>query len=213
MAASAAMSVGAESKSSRGIAWSGVAGAVLLIAAAFISFWFPPQISGSDAAQEIESFYADSTQRSLFLTLEPLGILGGAFLLWFAGHLRARLGSKDDRYAAVAFGGVTAFSVLAIASFMAQSTIAGTVAFTDAFVLDPHVAMVFSHLAYVLLMGAAAAAGVTLFAAARAAEGRSRTARYVLASLCIVGVAFVYLPVIAFLVWSATVSWGRATQI
>ncbi len=207
MGQTAAVVGGTGSERSPGATWSGLVGALFLIAAAFITLWVSPQLMGNpDAARLVEELYADSGSRSLLGLTEFLGVLGGVAFLWFAGSVREALAVHSERHSTTAFAGLLAFALLTMASFMASSTVAGTFWLTDAFVLDPHVAMLFGHLGYVLLMGAVGAAAVTLIAAGRLADGRSRIIRYVLAGLCVVpGVMFVYLPLVAFLMWCATV--------
>lgn len=199
----------------RRAAWSGIAGALLLGAAAYLVLSSSPAGTGSDAVRNISDFYSEGGNRSGLLVAEPLSIVGGFFLLWFLGHLAGRLRTAEvgaARYADSALAGGATFIVLAFASLTASTTVAGLMAFSSAFEADPHTAMLFSHLAYVLLAGAMVGAAV-LLAAAGSQIRRTQmiprwlgTAAYVLAPISILAFPFIYLAVALFLIWILLVS-------
>jgi hypothetical protein len=100
------------------------------------------------------------------------------------------------------------FVVLAFASVIVQTTMAGSMSFYGSFEVDPNIAMAFSHLGYVLLVGGMAGAAVQLTAAGawirRAPTVLPRwmgTTSYLLAILSMLSFAFVYLPAVLYLTW------------
>lgn len=199
-------------------AWSGIAGAVLLGAAAYLVISLSPLGSGPDAAQRISDFYLEGGNSGGLLVAEPLSIVGGFFLLWFVGYLTGTLRGSEDgsgRYSTPALAGGVTFVVLAFASITAQTTVAGSTSFFSAFEVDPYTAMLFSHLGYILLVGAMAGAAVLLAATGvqlrRGAVGPRwlGTVAYVLAPVSLLSFFFVYLPLLLFLVWILLVSMSR----
>lgn len=191
-------------------AWSGIGGALLLGTAAYLVLSLSPLGADPDAAQRISDFYASGTDRSILLVAEPLSLVGGFFLLWFLGHLTGRpptgeRGSSHYPNSSLA-GGVT-FIVLTFASSTAATTVAGSVSFFEAFRVDPHTAMLFSHLSYVLLAGAMFGAAVLLAAEGRHIRQTSAAPRwlgtmaYVLVPLSLLSFFFVYVPLMLFLIW------------
>jgi hypothetical protein len=196
-------------------AWSGIAGAVVLGAANYLVLSLSPQGSGPDAAQRISDFYLEGGNSGGLLVAEPLSIVGGFLLLWFVGYLTGILREKEvasGRYSSAALGGGVTFVVLAFASITAQTTVAGSTSFYSAFEVDPQAALLFSHLGYVLLVGAMVGAAVLLAATGvqlrRGAVGPRwlGTVAYVLAPISLLSVFFVYLPLLLFLVWILLVS-------
>jgi len=199
-------------------AWSGIAGAVVVGAAAYLVLSLSPEGSGADATQRISDFYLGDGNSGGLLVAEPLSIVGGFLLLWFFGNLTGTLrGSKVDsgRYTSAALAGGVTFVVLAFASITAQTTVAGSTSFYPAFEVDPHAALMFSHLGYILLAGAMAAAAVLLAATGvqlrRGAVGPRwlGTVAYVLVPISLLSMFFVYLPLLLFLIWVLLVSMSR----
>jgi hypothetical protein len=196
-------------------AWSGIAGALFLGAAVYLVLSLSPAGTGPDAAQTISDFYAEGGNRSGLVVAEPLSIVGGFLLLWFLSQLTGNVhvdqgGSRRHSNPALA-GGVT-FIVLAFASVTAHTTVAGSAAFFSAFEADPHTAMLFSHLGYVLLAGSMVGAAVLLAATGRRLRGAAGgprwlgTTAYVLFPISLLSFFFVYLPLMLFLIWILLVS-------
>ena len=118
--------------------WSGVLAGLLLLVAVGLVFSGAPQISGSDAAGKITDFYADDGQRAKLLPVEFLALLGSFFFLWFLGGLRGALQSWEGvvgRYSSPAYAGGVVFVVLTVTAFIAETTVAGTLAFSDSLTL------------------------------------------------------------------------------
>lgn len=188
-----------------------IAGPLLLGIAAVIVFWVAPNISESDAPAKIEDFYADSGNRNILLIAEPLALVGMFAFLWLVARIRAGIAhvDKNESRSGAAIGGGTAFAVLAAASLTVHTTVAGTSAFSSSFEVDPHTAMLFSHLGYVLLAGAMIGAAVMAFSTAGAlrAMGRRGLVRttYVVGGLSLIANLFVYVPLILYLVWTPIV--------
>jgi hypothetical protein len=146
---------------------------------------------------------------------EPLSLLGGFLFLWFLGQLTGRLREVEggsSRYPLPVLGGGVAFVVLAFASVTAHTTVAGSLAFFETFEPDPHTAMLFSHLGYVLLAGSMAGAAVLLASGGALIRRTSTLPRwlgtmaYVLLPISLVSIFFVYLPLVLFLIWTLLVS-------
>lgn len=194
--------------------WSGVLAGLLLLVAVGLVFSSAPQISGSDAAGKITDFYADDGQRARLLPVEFLALLGSFFFLWFLGGLRGALQSWEGvggRYASPAYAGGVVFVVLTVTAFTAETTVAGTLAFSDSLTLDADTAILLTHLGYVLHAGAMMGAAVTLFATARASRGTSaprwlELSSYVLGGLSLLSLLMVWLPLSLFLLWVGIVS-------
>ena len=191
--------------------WSGVAGAVLMATAIGVVVGLSPQGSDPGGAQATTEFYAQGGGHAALVVAEPLAIVAGFLLLWFVAHLTSRLEASQEgplgyRYSTLA-GGVM-FVVLAFASVIVQTTMAGAMSFYESFEVDPNTAHAFSHLGYVLLVGAMAGAAVQL-AAAGASIRRAPTVlprwmgttSYLLAALSMLSFAFVYLPAVLYLMW------------
>jgi hypothetical protein len=213
-----AANIGTGPKTPRGrrlAGWSGIGGALLLGAAAYLVLSLPPAGGGPDAAQTISNFYMEGTGRSFLVVAEPLSLTGGFLLLWFLGHLTGRLPVAEGgsgRYPNSALAGGVMFIVLAFASVTVGATVAGSVAFSPAFEVDPHTAMLFSHLGYVLLTGAMVGAAALLASEGRHIRQTSSVPRwlgtmaYVLVPVSLLSLFFAYLPLALFLIWILLVS-------
>ena len=214
------MTVGAETevtptrRGQRLAAWSGIAGALLLGAAAYLISSLSPSGSGRGAVRRISDFYAEGGDSNTLVAAEPLSLIGGFLFLWFLSQLVARLrkseGAPSRSSIPVPVGGVT-FIVLAFTAITAQTTVAGSLVFFDAFKPDPHTAMLFSHLGYVLLTGAMLGAAVLLAGAGALIRRTSTlprwlgTTAFVLLPISLISIFFVWLPLVLFLIWTVLV--------
>ena len=188
-----------------------IAGPLLLGIAALLVFSVAPTISGSDAPAKIKDFYSDNGDSNILLIAEPLALVGFFAFLWLVGRMRTAIAhvGQDEARARVAFGGGIAFAVLAGASLTAHTTVAGTTAFSSSFEVDPNTAMLFSHFGYVSMAGAMMGAAVMAFATVGTlrAMGRPALARatYVIGGLSLIANVFVYVPLVAYLIWAVIV--------
>lgn len=184
-----------------------VSGPLLLGVAALMVFLTAPSISESDAPAKVAQFYADGDS-NVTLAAEPVALIGLFAFLWLVGRIRAAVASTSESSsrAAVVFGGGVTFAILAGASLIVSTTVAGTAAFSSSFEVEPHTAMLFSHLGYVLMAGAMIGAAAMAFATVDSlrtnGNGGLAKATVVIGVLGLVANFFVYLPLIAFLVWA-----------
>lgn len=184
-----------------------VAGPLLFAIAALLVFSVAPTISGSGAPARIEDFYSDNGDSTILLIAEPLALVGMFAFLWLLGRIRTGIAhvDKNDSRAGLVFGGGIAFAVLAGASLIAHTTVAGATAFSSSFEVDPHTAMLFSHFGYVAMAGAMIGAAVMAFSTAGTlrAMGRQALVRatYVVGVLSLIANLFVYAPLIVYLIW------------
>ena len=188
-----------------------IAGPLFLGIAALLVFSVAPTSSGSDAPAKISDFYSDNGEKNFLLMAEPLALVGMFAFVWLVGRIRAAITLVDgnESRAWTAFGGGIAFAVLAGTSLTAQTTVAGTSAFSSSFEVDPNTAMLFSHFGYVSLAAAMIGAAVMAFAIAGALRSVGRTAlmraTYVVGALSLIANVFVYAPLVIYLVWAAIV--------
>jgi hypothetical protein len=188
--------------------WSSATATISAFAALFLVFWFTPMTNTADAARELSEFYTDESKRLPLLIAEPLALIATAAFALVVGRLSRQLAAVGDtaRSSIVLASGIT-FTALFLVAMVANTVIAGTLAFTKAFTFDPDLAMVLGHFGYVTMVGATVAAGVaagTAGAAMRRGSLGSRglgTFGYVVAILAVFSIFFVYLPLILFLVW------------
>lgn len=194
-------------------AWSGIVGALLLAAANWQILSLSPPASEANAAQTISEFYAKEGNTGGLLVAEPLSIVGAFFFLWFLAHLATLLSRETASTGShrILAGGVT-FVVLAFASMVAQTTVAGARSFYSAFEVDPYTSMALSHAGYILLVGAMAGTAVLLAGAGALIRRGSTVSRwlgstaYVLVPLSLISMLFPYLPLALFLLWITLVS-------
>lgn len=105
--------------------------------------------------------------------------------------------------------GAGLFAGLYFVSIVAQTTIAGTQLIAPAYTVDPNLAMVFVHTAYVLMAGAMLGAAVMALAVARWVRGdpgvprRLRPASVVAAALSLASIFLAIIPLLVFLIWIA----------
>lgn len=188
-----------------------VAGPLLLGVAALLVFLVGPRISGSDAPAEIDTFYSDGGS-NLMLVAEPLALVGMFAFLWLVGRVSVSVATRDENgsRAAVAFAGGIAFAILAGASLVVHTTVAGTAAFSNSFEAEPNTAMLFSHLGYVLMAAAMIGAATMAFATVGALQTTGNRglvkATYVVGVLGLIANLFVYLPLVLFLIWAGVVA-------
>lgn len=188
-------------------AWSGIVGALFLAGATYLIL-LSPQGSDPDAPRSITEFYAEGGSSGGLLFAEPLSILGAFLILWFLGNLASMLhpqAPNSDVHPILAGG--TSFVILALASIVTQTTLAGSQSFFPAFQVDPHTSLALSHLGYVLMAGAMVGAAI-LLARAGSMIRRGATAprwlgssAYALVPMSMLSMFFVYLPVALFLLW------------
>ena len=188
-----------------------VAGPLLLGVAASLVFLVGPSISGSDAPAEIDTFYSDGGS-NLMLAAEPLALVGMFAFLWLVGRVRVSVATRDENgsHAAVAFAGGIAFAILAGASLVVHTTVAGTAAFSNSFEAESNTAMLFSHLGYVLMAAAMIGAATMAFATVGALQTTGHRglvkATYVVGVLGLIANLFVYPPLVLFLIWAGVVA-------
>ncbi|MGH2747105.1 MAG: hypothetical protein ACRDKB_04165 [Actinomycetota bacterium] len=177
-----------------------VAGPLFLAIAALLVFSVAPTISGSGAPARIEEFYSDNGDSNILLIAEPLALVGMFAFLWLVGRIRTGIAhmDKNESRAVVAFGGGIAFAVLAGASLIAHTTVAGATAFSSSFQVDVDTAMLFSHFGYVAMAGAMIGAAVMAFATVGALRAMGRPAlvraTYIVGVLSLIANLFVYAP-------------------
>ena len=204
------VSDGGGEASSRGSLIAAVIGPLALLAAALLVFTSAPDLSSSDARTQIAEFYSDDGGSATLAIAEPLALIGLFAFLWLTGRVHQGLKaiSSTNNRPAMALAGGVGFSVMTGISLVAQTTVAGTAAFSSSFEADPNTAMLFSHFGYVTLAAAMIGGSVMAFSTAgalRAAKKRIATFSYVVGVLGLVGMFFVYLPLVVFLVWAVIV--------
>ena len=192
-----------------GTAGLGVVAAVLLGVGPLVVFAQGVFISGPDAAASVAAFYADRGRSMLTLIAEPTAMAGLVAFVWFVGRLRERLPQAAGSTASLVSMGAGLFAALYFVSIVAQTTIAGTHFIAPAFTVEPNLAMVFVHTAYVLMAGAMLGAAVMALAVARWVRGdpgvprRLRPASVVVAALSLASIFLAIIPLLVFLIWIA----------
>lgn len=192
-----------------GTAGLGVVAAVLLGVGPLVVFAQGVFINGPDAAASIAAFYADRGRSMLTLIAEPTAMAGLIAFVWFVSRLRERLHQAAGSTASLVSMGAGLFAALYFVSVVAQTTIAGTSSFAPSFTVDPNLAMVFVHTAYVLMAGAMLGAAVMALAVARAVRGDPgvprwlRPASVVVAVLSLASIFLAIIPLLVFLIWIA----------
>ncbi|MEO7229623.1 MAG: hypothetical protein ABIZ30_03410 [Candidatus Limnocylindrales bacterium] len=192
-----------------GTAGLGVVAAVLLAAGPLVVFTQGVFINGPDAATSVAAFYADSGRSMLTLVAEPTAMVGLVLFVWFVGRLRERLPEAGGSTALLLSVGAGLFAGLYFVSIVVQTTIAGTLSFAPAFTVDPNLAMVLVHTAYVLMAGAMLGAAVMALAVARWVRGdpsvprKLRPASLVVAGLSLASIFLAILPLLVVLIWIA----------
>lgn len=190
-----------------GTAGLGVAAAILLAAGPLVVFTQGVFINGPDAATSVAAFYADSGRSMLTLVAEPTAMAGLVLFVWFVGRLRERLPEAGRSTALLLSMGAGLFAGLYFVSIVAQTTIAGTLFIAPAYTVDPNLAMVFVHTAYVLMAGAMLGAAVMALAVARWVRSdtgvprRLRPVSVVVAVLSLTSIFLAIIPLLVFLVW------------
>ncbi len=190
-----------------GTAGLGVGAAVLLAAGPLVVFTQGVFINGPDASTSVAAFYADGGRSMLTLVAEPTAMAGLVLFVWFVGRLRERLPEAGGSAASLVSMGAGLFAGLYFVSIIAQTTIAGTLFIAPAYTVDPNLAMVFVHTAYVLMAGAMLGAAVMALAVARWVRGdpgvprRLRAASVVVAVLSLTSIFLAIIPLLVFLIW------------
>lgn len=192
-----------------GTAGLGVVAAVLLGVGPLVVFAQGVSINGPDPAASIAAFYADRGRSMLTLIAEPTAMAGLVAFVWFVGRLRERLPQAAGSTASLVSMGAGLFAALYFVSLVAQTTIAGTSSFAPSFTVDPNLAMVLIHTAYVLMAGAMLGGAVMALAVARWVRGDPgvprwlRPASLVVAVLSLASIFLAILPLLVFLIWIA----------
>ena len=194
-------------------AWAGVAGAALFVVGEYVVLGNVPDMRGDQAVTKLTDLLNDPGKRNVVMIGEFAALAGGALILWFATRLYATLRVADEtpaRKSVASALGLGGFAILAMLSLILQTTMAGTAAFSPAFEPDPHTAMVFAHLGYVVMAGAMMCAAVALAAASglirsgtTVLPARLGTAGRVVAVLAVVSFVFVYGGLLLVSIWTA----------
>ncbi len=192
-----------------GTAGLGVVAAVLLGVGPLVVFAQAVFINGPDAAASVAAFYADRGRWMPTLVAEPAAMAGLVAFVWFVGRLRERLPEGAGATASLVSMGAGLFAALYFVSIVVQTTIAGTLSFAPSYTVDPNLAMVFVHMAYVLMAGAMLGAAVMALAVARWVRGdrsvprRLRPVSLAVAGLSLASFFLAILPLLVFLIWIA----------
>ncbi|MHB8513615.1 MAG: hypothetical protein ACYDCC_15775 [Actinomycetota bacterium] len=197
-------------------AWAGAIGALLMAASTILVFLTPPDSRGANGVARTAAFYARHSNVVRLIVGEPLSLIAALLLVWYLARLAAVVRSVEagqGRSDTLMLGGGLLFVSLFLASLAVQTTGAGAILFSPSIKLDANIAVLLSHLGYVLMGGALMGATVLIPTIGRMSSHVSTLPRwfgwvsYVLAAICLLGyVVAAFVPVVLFALWLIGVS-------